>query len=185
MTIKDKVTQLLTENPNQRDDVANLMHTYLIKEFGLDHNTAAKIVTYQSHLENVNRQWRLVQRQTPELRGEHWIDRQNLSKEVKEHYKKTGEILTKQGLKALENTPKIATRIESIEEFIGAYKYLSQQINKLGYIKEECEIVMGDFSYKLPIFNEVSLNLMNEEYVAFEQAYLDHTFQCSHYTKSF
>lgn len=173
MKLKDKVKKLLIENPNQRDDIAKLMHSYLIKEFGLDHNLAAKIVTYQSHLESVNRQWRLVQNQNPELRGETWIDRQRLSKEIKEHYKKTGDILSKKELKEY-NIPKITKQINFVHEFKDAYKYLSEQIDFFGYEKELCEIVIVDFSYKLHIFNEVSLNLLEQEFEAFEQAYFEY-----------
>ena len=71
-------------------------------------------------------------------------------------------------------TPKITKQIEFVHEFRDAYKYLSQQINKLGYEKELCEIVIVEFSYKLPIFNEVNSELLEQEFEAFEQGYFDY-----------
>ena len=92
MKLKQYIKKILKVNEHSRDNVMHVMREYLVDVCYMDIQQASTIAMKYSELAKIDRYWRLVQMENPELRGEQWVERQRWSRELKDHYIKTKEI---------------------------------------------------------------------------------------------
>ena len=77
MSIKSEVKQLLTDHPRYRDDRDFLIETYFTDK-GISIFDANIIRKFFREASNVDRAWRQIQQQNPELRGQDYERRHNV-----------------------------------------------------------------------------------------------------------
>ena len=102
MGTKDRVQNALTKVPALRDDVHLLiavMHKTDLKSLGKDINTmtGAEVLDMQAEQKltsgkSIDRFWRMIQKDHPELRGENWkqrtlMDEPDVREQMREHAK--------------------------------------------------------------------------------------------------
>ena len=94
--VKTKVEELLTTNPRTRESDNLLVATFYFHEMGgkdvLNNVSAFDFLKKMSSggltsFESISRARRKIQEQNPHLRGSNYIEKQNLSEEVRENIK--------------------------------------------------------------------------------------------------
>ena len=78
MTTKKQVKQLLTENPEMRDNPKKLLRKAMQKIYGVNVLSAMIIAEHYKEVERVMRASRKIQQEYEELRGKEWKKRKTV-----------------------------------------------------------------------------------------------------------
>ena len=83
MSIENRIKKLLTDHPHLRDDRDKILATIMTEDYHLTFDQIEALARLFKPCATVDRMFRKVQRDNPELRGKDWLKRQGMAEEKK------------------------------------------------------------------------------------------------------